>query len=643
MRQIAILVLVSALTGPVGAQQVSSGEAAQTIVHMLDYIGVDYPEFVKDGKVLDESEYAEQMEFSGQVLALLGTLPANPAKAKLEERAALLKSRLDAKATGAEVTKLAGELRWEVIDAYRLAVAPKRAPDLARAATLYATHCASCHGATGLGDGPAGHGMDPSPANFHDATRMANRSVYGLYSTISLGVAGTPMTAFKQLPENDCWALAFYVSTLGADPATLRKGRALHEGAGKASPFPILRELATLSDNEVKANHGEDMLARFAWLKAQPSLLDAGTESPLAFTERLLNESLAAYRAGDAAKAQQLAVTAYLEGFELVEASLDTVDRDLRPQVETQMILYRNLLRTGAPVAEVEEKAERIRVLLDETAEKLEGHGLTPITAALSAFFIIVREGLEALLVVAAIVAFLTKAGRREALPFIHLGWIGALALGGVTWFAASYVISISGAGRELTEGITALLAAAILVYVGFWLHSKAYANRWRGFINTHLKGALAKGTLWALAGVSFLAVYREAFETVLFYQALWQQAGPDARGAVIIGFVLGAITLGAVGWLIFQLGMRLPIGPFFAVSSWLLALLAVVFVGHGLKALQEAGTVAATPIGSFTVQPLGIYPTTQTLTAQAVLLTILVVGFSYNYLTARAGRAAQV
>src|SRR5207344_1149179 len=114
---------------------------------------------------------------------------------------------------------------------------------------------------------------------------------------------------------------------------------------------------------------------------------------------------------------------------------------------------------------------------------------------------------------------------------------------------------------------------------------------RWRGFINTHLKGALAKGTLWALAGVSFLAVYREAFETVLFYQALWQQAGADARGAVIIGFVLGAITLGAVGWLIFRLGMRLPIGPFFAVSSWLLALLAVVFVGHGLKALQEAGT----------------------------------------------------
>ncbi len=641
MRYLALLVLTGMLVGPTRAQQPPSGDAAETIVHMLDYVGVDYPEFVKAGKVLDESEYAEQVEFAGQVMALLGTLPPNAATAGLEERAALLKSRIEAKASGAEVSKLAGELRWEVIDAYRLAVAPKRAPDLARAAALYATHCAACHGATGMGDGPAAPGMDPAPANFHDAARMGNRSVYGLYSTISLGVAGTPMTSFKELPETDRWTLAFYVATLGADPNALRKGKAVREAEGEKAGFPNLRQLATLTDNEVRAQHGDDALAAFAWLKAQPSLLDAGTEPPLAFTERLLNESLAAYRAGDAAKAQQLAVTGYLEGFELVEASLDTVDRDLRQAVETQMIVYRKLLRTGAPQTEAAEQAERIRQLLDASAQRLEGHGLTPMTAALSAFFIIVREGLEALLVIAAIVAFLHKAGRREALRYVHAGWIGALALGGATWFAASYVISISGAGRELTEGITALLAAAILVYVGFWLHGKAYADRWRGFIDTHLKGALAKGTLWALASVSFLAVYREAFETVLFYQALWQQAGADARGAVVIGLVLGAMTLGAVGWLMFRLGMRLPIGPFFAVSAWLLALLAVVFVGHGVKALQEAGAIAAAPIGAFTVQPLGIYPTTQTLTAQAALLVILLAGFVYGYFSARAESTA--
>ena len=643
LRYFAILVLLCPLIAPATAQEAPNNDAAQTIVHLLDYVGVDYPEFVKDGKVVDESEYVEQLEFSGQVIALLGTLPENPAKARLSERAATLKSRIEAKAPGAEVSKLAGELRWNVIEAYRLAVAPKRAPDLARAEKLYAADCAVCHGAKGMGDGPAARGMDPAPANFHDAARMASRSVYGLYSTISLGVTGTPMVPFKQLPESDRWALAFYVSTLGTDPDTLRKGKALSEANDRSASIPNLRDLATLTDNEVTSKYGEGAVATFAWLRANPSAVDAGKESPLAFTERLLEESLAAYRAGDAAKAQQLAVTGYLEGFELVEASLDTVDRDLRQAVETQMIVYRNLLRSGAPVADAEHQAERIRHLLDAAGEKLEARGITPTTAAVSAFIIIVREGLEALLVVAAIIAFLVKAGRREALPFIHAGWIGALVLGGVTWFVASYVISISGAGRELTEGITALIAAGILVYVGFWLHGKAYADRWRDFIRSHLKDALAKGTLWALAALSFLAVYREAFETVLFYQALWQQAGAAARGSVIAGFVIGVMALGALGWLLFRYGMRLPIGPFFAVSSWLLAALAVIFVGHGVKALQEAGAIAATPVGSFTAQPLGIYPTTQTLVAQAVLLVILVVGFAYGYLTARAGRAARV
>ena len=248
------------LIAPATAQEAPNNDAAQTIVHLLDYVGVDYPEFVKDGKVVDESEYAEQLEFSGQVIVLLDTLPENPAKARLSERAATLKSRIEAKAPGAEVSKLAGELRWDVIEAYRLAVAPKRAPDLARAEKLYAADCAVCHGARGMGDGPAARGMDPAPANFHDAARMASRSVYGLYSTISLGVTGTPMVPFKQLPESDRWALAFYVSTLGTDPDTLRKGKALSEANDRSASIPNLRDLATVdgqrSDVEVRRRRG---------------------------------------------------------------------------------------------------------------------------------------------------------------------------------------------------------------------------------------------------------------------------------------------------------------------------------------------------------------------------------------------------
>ena len=130
----------------------------------------------------------------------------------------------------------------------------------------------------------------------------------------------------------------------------------------------------------------------------------------------------------------------------------------------------------------------------------------------MSAFVILVREGLEAILIVAAIVALLIKANRRDSLPWVHVGWIGALILGGLTWVLASYVINISGATREVTEGVTALIAAAILLYVGFWMHSKSYARQWQDYLARRLQGALSGRTMGALALVSFLAVYREAF-----------------------------------------------------------------------------------------------------------------------------------
>lgn len=611
---------------------VRADDSAQTIVHMLDYVSVDYPEFVQDGKVLDEAEYKEQLEFATQAAVLLAKLPAVAEQSTLLAQAEQLKVRIVAKAPGAEITTLASALRWKMIEAYKLTVAPRTSPDLKRGATLYVAQCAACHGAEGRGDGIAGKGLEPAPSDFHDGGRMAQRSVYGLYSTITLGVGGTGMAAFGQLSEEDRWALAQYVATMGLVPERVSKGGALWQAGKGKNEFGTLRAMATLTDNDITEKYGADAAAAFAWLKANPQALTAIKEAPIAYSRRLLGESLAAYRAGKRDEAQQLALTAYLEGFELVEASLDTLDRNLRQEIETQMIAYRDQLRRGAPVEPVAQLAERIDDLLAVSADKIGSTGLSPTTAAVSAFFILVREGLEALLVVAAIIAFLIKSGRREAMPWIHAGWIGALAMGVATWFAASTLIAISGATRELTEGVTALLAAVILIYVGVWLHGKSYAHAWKAFIDQHLGAALQGGTLWALAGVSFLAVYREAFETVLFYQALWQQVGEGAHGSVVIGFLCGAATLAVLAWAILRYGIRLPIGLFFTVCSILMAGLAVVFTGHGIKALQEAGMIAAVPFGDFNLPALGIYATAESLLAQLFVLLSVIAAFFWSH-----------
>ena len=592
-------------------------ERAQTVIHMLDYVGVDYPEFVRDGKVLDEPEYQEQKEFASQSAQLIAQLPPLPEQPALLATARELLARIEARADGAEVAALARGLSADLVRAYQLATAPRKAPDLQRAAALFQAQCASCHGGGGRGDGPAAQGMEPAPSNFHDDARMQQRSIYGLYNTITLGVGGTPMRAFSELPEADRWALAFLAAGLRAPPEAVRAGEALW-GAGKGrQELGDLRALVTTAPQATARQGGGELDAVRAFLTAQPRALESTRPAPLAFTRSTLQQALAAYGRGDAAQARQLAITAYLEGFELVEASLDNVDPGLRAEVEREMMALRSAIDAGAPQAFVTAQAGRIESMLHRAEEKLAGDGLSGQAAFASALLILLREGLEAILVLAAIIAFVRKTGRRDALPYVHAGWLGALALGLATWFAASQLVEITGANRELTEGVSALLASAMLLYVGYWLHRRSSARAWQSFLRGQVTAALEKRTLWAMAGVSFLAVYRELFEVVLFYQSLWAQAGPAGQPPVLAGIAAAAALLALLAWGILRYSVRLPIGPFFAFTSGLLLLMAVVFVGNGIAALQEAGVLRSTPVDFVSLPLLGIHPSAQGLLAQ--------------------------
>jgi len=605
------------------AGQEAPGTAAQTVVHLLDYVGVDYSEAVADGKVKNEEEFKEMLEFTGQIMSLLKSLPPVARQAGLIGQAGSLARRVNDRAPPPEIAADAGKLRWAVIAAYGIQVVPKAAPDVAAGAKLFQSLCAACHGAKGKGDGPAGAKLDPTPSNFHDTERMAQRSAYGLYNAISLGVSGTAMVAFKQLSDAERWALAFYVS--GFPLADARgQGEALWRAGKGKDFFPDLANVATLSANEVKEKAGPDAVALRAWLLAHPEALSEGKPAPIAFALAKVDQAVAAYRKGDRPGALRLAVVAYVEGYELVERPLANVDEKLMREGERDMMALRDAIRSEAPLAAVEAQAKRVSATLERARERLDAGELSAATVFTSALFILLREGLEALLVVAAIVAFLTKANRRDALVWVHAGWIAAVALGVVTWAVASYVIAISGAHREITEGVTGLIAAAMLVYVGYWLHSKSSTQAWQAFVKDSVGAALASRTLWTMAGVSFLAVYREIFETVLFYQALWVQAGETGSSALAGGLVAGAAVLAAIGWGLFRYSLRLPLGPFFTVMSWLMCVLAVVLAGKGVAALQEAGVVGANVVDIPSLPVLGIFPTVQTLAAQAAVIACI-------------------
>ena len=605
------------------AASLAHAQDASKVVHLLDYIAVDYASAVSEGKVKNADEYAEMTEFASNVARGLETLPPVADKARLAEGGAMLRALVAAKAAPAAVAQAAGDLRNQVIAAYRVAVGPRRAPDLKRAALLFSEHCAGCHGATGLGNGALAKGLDPPPANFHDAERHHARSVHGLYNTLTLGVEGTSMRAFRELTDDDRWALAYLAANWGATPEQLAQGKALWEADKLRAGFPDQSAVAGRSPAEVAAAGGADAVAVQAYLRAHPALLDQNKPDPISLARDKLAESVDLYRRGSADAAFQAALSAYLDGFELAETGLRLVDEDLMRRIESAMIEYRNALKAGAPHAQVESMARALDDSLREAHGRLNEGGLSAWASFLASFVILLREGLEAVLVVVALAAFLRRSGQTHAMPYLHAGWIVALLLGAVTWYVATRVIESSGASRELTEGVAALVAAAMLVYVGYWLHDKSHAEAWQGFVMSGAK-SIGTGAAWGLAFMAFLAVYREVFETVLFYETLWAQA-PDRGAAIVAGLGAGLATLGFLTWAMLRFSIRLPLGLFFGASGILLAALAVVLAGNGIAALQEAGVVPITPVSFVTVGWLGIHPNAQALGAQAILGAVTV------------------
>jgi high-affinity iron transporter len=188
-------------------------------------------------------------------------------------------------------------------------------------------------------------------------------------------------------------------------------------------------------------------------------------------------------------------------------------------------------------------------------------------------------------------------------------------------------LIPVTGAGREWLEGVTALVAVGVLLYVSHWIFRKTYLHDWKKYLSQQVNRAIGTGSGLAMAGLAFAAVYREGFETVLFYQALMFDGGP---GPVLAGFAPGFLLIVLVGFAIVKLGARLPLRAVFAVTNAILLYLAFVFLGKGLYNLQEAGVFSPRPVGWLPDSELlrqfgGLYPVQQTLTAQGLFLALLV------------------
>jgi high-affinity iron transporter len=350
-----------------------------------------------------------------------------------------------------------------------------------------------------------------------------------------------------------------------------------------------------------------------------------------------LSDMLKLYQNQNYEGAHLTAQSAYLDSYETIEIPLRPIDPDFTLEMEIKFANLRNLIQQHASFQMVEANTLEIRRGLDESERLVSGVGIVaPAIAFSTSFSIIFREGLESALIIGAILTYLEASRNSRFKRHVYYGILFAATATAATWFVAQYLIEISGASRELIEAIAGLSAVAVLFWVSFWVLNKIETKKWIEFVKAKVWKATTTGSVIVFVALAFFTVYREGFETVLFYQAMLSFA-KYMELYVIAGMTVGLAVIIGVGFLVNRLGRRLPLRALFALTMGIGAYMSIAFMGNTIRELQELGVVPVTPLVGVIPRldinlatMTGIHPTLESVIAQCVLLSIYLIGSIY-------------
>lgn len=369
----------------------------------------------------------------------------------------------------------------------------------------------------------------------------------------------------------------------------------------------------------------------------------------------ILDKAYKAAISGKGAEGSSLVNNAYYQYYEKLgfeKNVMNAISGDRVSQVEYQFKMTRKTMRDGGSQKEIKKLVDDLKSWLVEDAATLDGGATSNvnsftkfITSSVGqAFLILIREGLEALLVVAAVIAYLVKSGNKRFTKFIYLGVLAGLAGSGLIAVLFTFLFGGSGPIQEISEGVCALIAMAMLLWTSNWMLNKSSVEAWNRYIRNKTEAAVASaqskmeagegvsfGMVVSLAMLSFLAVFREGAETVIFYESIYSMS-QDSRG-MWIGGIAAAVVLLIIFFVLRFTSVKIPIGPFFLVTSILMAVLVVIFAGGGIHALIEGDLIEGTYLSNVPTNDwIGLYPYVECLVAQALaaiaVITLFVVGF---------------
>ncbi|MGC2597286.1 MAG: FTR1 family protein [Nitrososphaeraceae archaeon] len=350
-----------------------------------------------------------------------------------------------------------------------------------------------------------------------------------------------------------------------------------------------------------------------------------------------LDDMLSIFKEGNYDEAFSTSRSAYLDNYEHVEVPLRPINPDFTLDMEIKFAELRNLIQTKVPYDKIQSKVFEIKQGLDESERLVSGTGVVaPGIAFSTSFSIIFREGLESALIIGAVLTYLEASRNNKFKKHVYYGIIIAIAATAATWSIAQYIIEISGANREIIEAVAGISAVAVLFWVSFWVLNKIETKKWIEFVKAKVWKATTTGSVIVFVMLSFFTVYREGFETVLFYQAILSFA-KYMEWYVIAGLISGLAVIIGIVFLIRRLGKKLPLRVLFGLTMGVGAYMSIAFMGNAIRSFQELGYISTTNlIGTVPrldinlAEMTGIHPTLESVIAQLILLAIYVIGSTY-------------
>ena len=578
-------------------------DKVKKIVMMLNIAAKEFQEGVSDGMVVIEPEYKESKIFLEQAAERYsrtsGEIENQEKATRINRHFSELSIMIEKKVDSQKVWEKVNHLNSQLITIFGIKInkIPVTPISLTNGKKIFEINCAKCHGLTGNADGPEAKEHNPSPAVLSDPklTGDKNTVAYDNFEVINVGIANTAMKSWAGiLSEAQIWDVTYYLRTFSntnvkLPPANL-KLVGMEEKSGSEKADQVVNKI-----------------------------------------RELLSKSLNKFKNGENEEAADIAFDAYLN-YEKIESNIITRDKPLGLKLESAFGRYRGAIKEAALLENVEKIQDEILLDLSKGLNLVKNE-VSFSGLFIQSFSIIVREGFETILIIAALISFLRKSKNDAHVKNIHIGVIVGILASFLTAYAVHEVLQLNMASQELLEGWIMLVSVVILFSVSYWLVSNIDNKKWQQYINKKMHGALSQGNTFALSAVAFISVYREGFETVLFYKALFLYAG-KTTGGILPGFLAGCVMLAGIFYLVNYLGMRIPIKWFFGFTSVLLYYMAFTFLGRGIHELQMGEQFSMTAAKFLpNISWLGMYPTWETFIGQAILFAAFIFALVYTFI----------